>query len=71
MGSISGVSPTATASAKKNAALQSPFVKPLMSKTRGTMTAINFNMSHVKRLSPSSKLVCTRSPVIEWAILPK
>ena len=38
MGSISGVSPTATARAKKNASFQSPLVSPLMTKTSGTMT---------------------------------
>ncbi len=38
MGSISGVSPTATARAKKKAPIQSALVSPLMRKTRGTMT---------------------------------
>src|SRR5579864_1205578 len=71
MGSISGVRPTATAIAKKNAAFQSCFVKPLMRKTWGTITAISWIISHVKRLRPRSKLVCTRSPVIELAIEPK
>ena len=40
IGSISGVSPTATARAKKKASFQSPLVSPLMTKTRGTMTSM-------------------------------
>ncbi len=71
IGSISGVRPTATARAKKNAPFQSCLVKPLMRKTRGTITAINWIISQVKRLMPWSKLVSTRSPVIELAMLPK
>ena len=35
IGSISGVRPTATATAKKNASPQSPLVSPLMTKTSG------------------------------------
>ena len=38
IGSISGVMPTATAIAKKNAPVQSALVSPLMRKTVGTMT---------------------------------
>jgi hypothetical protein len=38
MGSISGVIPTATAIAKKNAPAQSPLVSPLMTNTSGTIT---------------------------------
>ena len=45
IGSISGVSPTATASAKKNASRQLPFVTPLMTKTSGTITAMKRSMS--------------------------
>ncbi len=52
MGSISGVRPTATAIAKKNALFQSCLVNPLMRKTRGTMTAMSWIMSQVKRLRP-------------------
>ena len=71
MGSISGVSPTATAMAKKKAPFQSCLVKPLIRKTSGTITAINWIISQVKRLRPRSKLVSTRSPVMELAMLPK
>ncbi len=52
MGSISGVRPTATAIAKKNALSQSCFVKPLMKKTSGTMIAMKRSISQVKRLRP-------------------
>ena len=39
IGSISGVRPTATANAKKNASFQfACFVSPLMRNTRGTIT---------------------------------
>ena len=42
-----------------------------MAKTRGTMTAMSWIMSHVKRLRPRSKLVGGASPVIEPAMLPR
>ncbi len=71
MGSISGVSPTATAMAKKKALLHSCLVKPLIRKTRGTMTAMSWIMSHVKRLRPWSKLVGGSSSVMELAIVPR
>ena len=38
IGSISGVRPTATATAKKNACPQLPLVSPLMTNTNGTIT---------------------------------
>ena len=49
IGSISGVRPTATASAKKNAWAQLPLVSPLMTKTSGTMTNMNRSSSQVNR----------------------
>src|SRR5580700_5940957 len=52
MGGISGISPTATARAKKKAPFQSCLVNPLMRKTNGTITPMNFIISHVKRLRP-------------------
>ena len=48
IGSISGVSPTATAMAKKKASAQLPLVSPLMTKTRGTITSMNRSISQVK-----------------------
>src|SRR5271155_1339574 len=70
MGSISGVRPTATASAKKKALFQSCLVKPLIRKTRGTITAMSLIMSQVKRLRPWSQLGGGGSAGIEPAILP-
>jgi hypothetical protein len=57
IGSISGVSPTATARANISASNQSPLVTPLMRKTLGTMTAMKRIISQVKRVTPLSKLV--------------
>ena len=55
IGSISGVRPTATATAKKNAWVQLPLVRPLMTNTSGTITnmkrkssQVNFEMSRSK-----------------------
>ena len=51
IGSISGVMPTATAIAKKNASFQSsrvlPLVSPLITKTNGTMTSMKRIISQV------------------------
>ena len=47
IGNISGVRPTATATAKKKASTQLPLVRPLMTKTRGTMTRMNRSISQV------------------------
>ncbi len=71
MGSISGVRPTATAMAKKKALFQSCLVRPLMRKTSGTITAINWIISQVKRLRPRSKLVGGSCSVMEPAMLPR
>ncbi|MBD0072991.1 hypothetical protein IAF17_18865, partial [Acinetobacter baumannii] len=40
IGSISGVRPTATDNANKNASAQSPLVKPLMKSTTGAMDVL-------------------------------
>ena len=50
IGSISGVRPTATARAKKNASIQSCLVSPLMRNTSGTMTSMKRIISQVNRL---------------------
>ncbi len=71
MGSISGVSPTATASAKKNASPQLPLVNPLMRNTNGTITIMNRIIIQVKRLIPLSKLVSTCWPARLPAMVPK
>ena len=60
MGSISGVRPTATASAKVSADIQSPLVRPLSRKTIGTITIMNLMSSHETLLTPRSKLVSMR-----------
>ena len=44
IGSISGVRPTATATAKKNACPQLPLVRPLMTNTSGTITSMKRSM---------------------------
>jgi len=45
--------------------------KPLIRKTRGTMTAMSWIISQVKRLRPRSKLVGGASSVIEPAMVPR
>ena len=62
IGSISGVSPTATASEKKKASCQSCLVRPLMTKTSGTMTSMNRIISQVNFFTPRSKAVSTCWP---------
>lgn len=57
IGSISGVSPTATEMAKMKASNQSPFVNPLMKNTNGTMTSIKRMSSRLTLLIPLSKAV--------------
>ena len=71
IGSISGVRPTATATAKKNASFQSCLVRPLMTNTSGTITAMKPIMSQVKWVTPRSKLVSTGSPVSVLAMVPR
>ena len=58
IGSISGVRPTATASAKSSASSQLPLVRPLMRNTAGTMTTMKTIIRRVKPAMPRSKLVC-------------
>ena len=71
IGSISGVSPTATASEKKKASRQLCFVTPLMTKTSGTNTAMNRIISQVNLLMPRSKAVSICWPARLRATLPK
>lgn len=71
IGSISGVSPTATAMEKKKASCQLCLVKPLMRKTSGTITIMKRIISQVKLCTPRSKLVCAGAPVMLPAMLPK
>ena len=52
IGSISGVRPTATDSANRNAASQSPCVRPQATKTTGTSTAINRISTHAMDPAP-------------------
>ena len=61
IGSISGVRPTATERAKRNASFQSCLVRPTMQEDdASTMTTMNLIISQVKAAMPRSKLVCTR-----------
>ena len=64
IGNISGVSPTATATAKRSASSQSCFVRPLIRKTVGTITKMKRIISQVNLLIPWSKAVGTRRPAI-------
>ncbi|CCK00744.1 hypothetical protein BN130_3539 [Cronobacter malonaticus 507] len=71
IGSISGVSPTATASAKNVASSQSPLVKPLMSSTTGTITSIKRISSQLTLFTPLSNAVWVRLPTSDFASDPK
>ena len=71
MGSISGVSPTATEMAKRKAETQSPLVMPLTKKTTGTMASMNRISTHDTALTPLVKLVSGASWAMELAMLPK
>src|SRR5664280_3848223 len=57
IGSISGVKPTATATANNSASSQLPLVTPLITNTRGAITRMNPSINQVKRVMPLSKLV--------------
>ena len=70
IGSISGVRPTATASAKKNASCQLCLVNPLIRNTAGTMTAMKAIISQVNLLIPRSNAVGGASCVRPRAIVP-
>ena len=71
IGSISGVSPTATATANSSASSQSPLVMPLIRNTAGTITQMKRIISQVKRVTPRSKLVGARLPTTLSASWPK
>ena len=71
IGSISGVSPTATASPKSRAPAQSCFVMPMMRNTTATITTMNWIMSHVKPDIPLSKFVLERWPASLRVMAPK
>ena len=64
IGSISGVSPTATATANSSASSQLPLVRPLITNTRGAMTTMKPSIIQVNRVMPLSKLVSTRCSAI-------
>ena len=71
IGSISGVRPTATATANSSASSQSCLVRPLIRNTAGTITTMNLIISQVNRSMPWSKAVGTRRPAISSASCPK
>ncbi len=70
MGNISGVNPTATASANSEASTQSPLLKPLISRTTGTMISIKRINSQLTLLTPRSKAVWVRVPTMDFASEP-
>ena len=57
IGSISGVSPTATASPNRNASSQLCFVRPLIRNTIGTITTMNRMNSQLTLFTPTSNAV--------------
>jgi hypothetical protein len=71
IGSISGVSPTATATAKNRASNQLCLVKPLIRNTAGVITRMKRTISQTKLFTPLSKLVTTSAPTILSARWPK
>ncbi|MNP57145.1 hypothetical protein D3C76_1519450 [compost metagenome] len=72
IGSISGVSPTATESANSAASHQSPLVKPLMSNTIGVITNMKRINSQLTLLIPAWKaLGCSSWLVTRCANWPK
>ena len=71
IGSISGVSPTATARAKKNASTQLPLVRPLMTNTSGTITSMKRSISQVKLAMSRSKAVAAGCSVMASAMPPR
>jgi hypothetical protein len=64
IGSISGVSPTPTATANSSASNQLPLLRPLIRNTSGAMIAMRPIIIHVIRVMPLSKLVSTRRSAI-------
>ncbi|MNI83862.1 hypothetical protein D3C73_1407110 [compost metagenome] len=72
IGSISGVRPTATDSANRNASVQSPLVQPLTSRTNGTITRAKRISSQLTLLTPAWNAVGARSlALLRWARVPK
>ena len=67
IGSISGVSPTATESANRKASIQSPLVKPLTSSTIGTITSAKRISSQLTLLTPAWKAVGAGSVAVTFA----
>jgi len=71
MGSISGVSPTATDKAKSSASSHFPLVIPTIRNTMLTITSIRRIISHVKERIPLSKLLSSRRSISFFEIAPK
>ena len=72
MGSISGVSPTATDIANRKASAQSPLVMPSMSNTRGSIKAMKRIRIQATWFTPAWNGVGSGSlPVTRWARAPK
>ena len=71
IGSISGVRPTATEMANRNAPSQSPLVRPLMKNTTGTITSMKRIRTQETAFTPFVKLVSTASPATDTAMEPK
>ncbi len=71
IGSISGVSPTATARPKSRASTQLCFVRPMMRNTTATITTMKRIMSQVNPAIPLSKLVFERWPASLRVMAPK
>ena len=68
IGSISGVSPTATASENNTASIIFPLRMAFMANMNTTSTSTNLIMSHVKSLMPLSNEVSKLSLAIFFAI---
>jgi len=71
IGSISGVNPTAMASAKKNASFQSCLVSPFTKNTSAVITAMKRSSNKLTPRIPRSKLVGGRSAARLSATLPR
>ena len=70
MGSISGVRPTATEMANRDACIQSPLVKPLRNSTTGTMISMKRIRTQETELTPFSKVVLGGFVFRSLAIMP-
>mmetsp|Transcript_37512 Transcript_37512/g.87391 ORF Transcript_37512/g.87391 Transcript_37512/m.87391 type:complete len:373 (-) Transcript_37512:1648-2766(-) len=71
IGSISGVSPTATANANNSASSQSCLLRPLIRNTSGTITPIRRSIRPTKRFTPCSKAVLSCCATTWSASAPK